>query len=308
MLAGRHPFEGETALGVAVQHLQAAPPRLETLRPDLPAPLCRIVHTLLEKQPDQRYASARELLRELRPLATDGGDLAWPDNLDVELGLPVAELAARTAATQQLQVALNLAQPTRRSRAQAPIAWIVALVAAAGLGGAIATTRREPFALDRFGTAHVSQLADAAAQLDMAQSLASEDWLLSVEEHFPGATAEVRQARQDLARLYLEQERWQDALEIFAVLDKGLEPVDRAFALAGKCFVYYRLDRPEETAQTLAELAGVLKPNVRLDPEFLPLVRRADEYVRRTNNQQHDEAWRKMLDQLGEEDSDPADE
>ena len=55
MLAGRPPFEGETPLSVAVQHLRTEPERLENLRPDLPEGLCRIVHRLLAKNPAERY-------------------------------------------------------------------------------------------------------------------------------------------------------------------------------------------------------------------------------------------------------------
>ena len=64
MLAGNPPFQGETALGVAVQHLKKEPRSLQTLRPDLPPALCRIVHKMLVKDPAGRWQSPRELLRE----------------------------------------------------------------------------------------------------------------------------------------------------------------------------------------------------------------------------------------------------
>src|SRR5262245_48587019 len=68
MLAGRPPFDGETALAVAVQHLKNEPNRLELVRPDLPEGLCRIVHKLLAKQPKDRYQKAVELLKDLKGL------------------------------------------------------------------------------------------------------------------------------------------------------------------------------------------------------------------------------------------------
>ena len=58
MLSGSPPFTGETALGVAVQHLKSRPQPLEAIRPDLPASLCRIVHRMLAKLPAERFASA----------------------------------------------------------------------------------------------------------------------------------------------------------------------------------------------------------------------------------------------------------
>ena len=81
MLTGSPPFEGETALGVAVQHLKKPPQPLETLRPDLPPALCRIVHQMLAKDPSRRFASARELLRELRRVQMEHFGDDWPDDL-----------------------------------------------------------------------------------------------------------------------------------------------------------------------------------------------------------------------------------
>lgn len=66
MLTGRPPFAGETALALAMQHLQAEPTRLEQLRPDLPSELVAMVHRLLAKNPDDRFSSAVELSRALK--------------------------------------------------------------------------------------------------------------------------------------------------------------------------------------------------------------------------------------------------
>jgi serine/threonine protein kinase len=74
MLSGVPPFRGETALGVAVQHLKSEPPRLETLRPGLPPAIPRIVHRLFAKDPAQRYATPAELLRDLRTVRVPGMD------------------------------------------------------------------------------------------------------------------------------------------------------------------------------------------------------------------------------------------
>ncbi len=68
MLAGQPPFRGQTAFEVALQHVQAEPEHLEKVRPDLPPELCAIVHKMMAKQPDQRYATAREILKDLARL------------------------------------------------------------------------------------------------------------------------------------------------------------------------------------------------------------------------------------------------
>ncbi|MDR0703576.1 MAG: serine/threonine protein kinase [Planctomycetaceae bacterium] len=69
-LAGRPPFRGETALSVALQHVNQQPELLEKLRPDIPPPLARMVHRMIEKQPEKRFQSFYEVQLELRELYT----------------------------------------------------------------------------------------------------------------------------------------------------------------------------------------------------------------------------------------------
>ncbi len=57
MLSGRPPFEGETALALALQHLQNTPTDLATLRPDIDPELLEVVKRLLAKS--QPNASTR---------------------------------------------------------------------------------------------------------------------------------------------------------------------------------------------------------------------------------------------------------
>ena len=47
MLAGRTPFEGATAVTVAVQHLNDDPERLAEIRSDLPPQLCEMVERMM---------------------------------------------------------------------------------------------------------------------------------------------------------------------------------------------------------------------------------------------------------------------
>jgi serine/threonine-protein kinase len=69
MLSGRFPFPGEDALEVARAHCVAPVPNIHDLNPRVPPPVARLVARTLAKDPEERYASARELLVELRRLA-----------------------------------------------------------------------------------------------------------------------------------------------------------------------------------------------------------------------------------------------
>jgi len=65
-LAGRPPFQGDSAAEVIVKHTEAQAPPLSQLAPDAPPALCRTIHRLLRKNPPERYPSAQELLVALQ--------------------------------------------------------------------------------------------------------------------------------------------------------------------------------------------------------------------------------------------------
>jgi eukaryotic-like serine/threonine-protein kinase len=69
MLSGRPPFEGETALALALQHLQNPAPDLKSLRPDVDDELVDIIKRLLSKAADDRFGSAAELTRSIKKMA-----------------------------------------------------------------------------------------------------------------------------------------------------------------------------------------------------------------------------------------------
>ena len=78
MLTGRPAFEGKTRASLLGAILKDEPPRVSTLQPLAPAALDRIVSTCLAKDPDERYQSARDLLRDLKWVASGSSDDAAP--------------------------------------------------------------------------------------------------------------------------------------------------------------------------------------------------------------------------------------
>jgi eukaryotic-like serine/threonine-protein kinase len=65
MLAGRVPFEGDSAVSIALKHLSEPPQRLASLRPDIHPALEAAVMKALAKQPAQRYQNADEFIAAL---------------------------------------------------------------------------------------------------------------------------------------------------------------------------------------------------------------------------------------------------
>lgn len=60
MLAGRLPFDGDSTLGVILKHISEPPPPIEDISPEIQA----VVNKALEKLPENRYQTARDLLMD----------------------------------------------------------------------------------------------------------------------------------------------------------------------------------------------------------------------------------------------------
>ncbi len=272
MLAGNPPFRGETALSVAVQHLKTRPEPLETLRPDLPPALCRLVHRMLAKEPEQRIASAREILHELRALRASED---WPEDLaplDDDGLVPSTALAVAHPATERLGQAMRtqaMLAPRRRRRWMLVAASLVASLVV-GLGLA-ALSQERPLVGQRVNNApSVTKEADVKQQYLKAMRLNSELGWLSVLEHFPdedSAQQYYRQrARQQLAMLYLDRNDLSQAAELFERFANHPDPVWESFGIAGRAILLHRDGRTAEAELLVQQrLEPQLREN-RLDP------------------------------------------
>jgi serine/threonine-protein kinase len=70
-LSGRLPFEGDSTTDVVDKIVHSEAPSISRLNYAVPAELERITRKCLEKEPDRRYQSMRELLTDLRNLQRD---------------------------------------------------------------------------------------------------------------------------------------------------------------------------------------------------------------------------------------------
>ena len=264
MLAGRPPFEADNALAVAVQHLQKEPPLLGELRSDLPSGLCQIVHKMLAKKPEQRYASAIELLRDLRALNLPESDPhEWPS-----VTLPAGDASQTTtassqrpasAATQQLQAVMN-AQTSRSRRA---VRWLMplgAVILGLVLGGGLSAQRRTSNLLAgaKAQRSAIPQQPTALAQYLFASNVRTAEAWQSVLRYFPEEANRYLgwRTKQQLARHYLARNELDKAMAYFDELAK-LDQAERelvAFGLAGRCVVLSLQGRYRESAETLIEL------------------------------------------------------
>lgn len=132
VLGGVLPFEGTDSLELSHAISTGHPALLSDLRSDVPGLLCRIIHRLLEKNPDERYAAASALAQDLT-LACDayqrgdasGGAVRELVGRDARAAFS-DQLQGRTAPLRQLEAALRRARQGKAVR--------VALIGAAGVG------------------------------------------------------------------------------------------------------------------------------------------------------------------------------
>lgn len=234
MFAGRPPFQGETAVAVAVQHLQDEPRPLREFRPDLPQPLCDLVHRMMAKRPEDRYPDAATVLEDVRKLIKalrETGRLDQVKLVDLEV-----EKRPKTFAGRHPWVVLSLL-----------------CLLAAGLSAAVGWSLRMPdprlaaasedFDVPRLPTPR-EQFLEAMFRPD------SEDaWLAVIRyhDHTPGAEEWVARTHEQLFFLYLrDKNRWGDAkreLDALKAVTGAASPLYAAKARAGEfVLAAYRRD------------------------------------------------------------------
>ncbi len=71
MLTGQLPFDGDSAVSVALKHMQNDPTPPRELNPSIPAGLEQIVMRAMQKSPSRRYHSDAEMLRDLEEIKRD---------------------------------------------------------------------------------------------------------------------------------------------------------------------------------------------------------------------------------------------
>ena len=80
MLTGRVPFDADTPVSVALKHMQEEPIEPIKINPMIPVSLNKIVMKAMQKDPNMRYPSATEMLRDLKQVSKNpDGDFVVMD-------------------------------------------------------------------------------------------------------------------------------------------------------------------------------------------------------------------------------------
>jgi serine/threonine-protein kinase len=230
MLAGQPPYRGETAVSVAIQHLQTKPVALTTVRPELSPDAIRLVEKLMEKDPKDRFQSAGELLRELQRLR---GKSTLPVELAATGPLPAVSLEPAPIATSEpskMSLTITIGMPLVGSLLATPkrrTAVLLLGLAAALSAGALVGWLRRPMTIAQTA-AHNGEGVSAPDVADiprssrgdiqrayavLAQSPAErEARLWAVLEHWQGDEAESIEAAEELVHTYIDRRDYDRAI------------------------------------------------------------------------------------------------
>ena len=66
MLTGKPPFDGETPIAIAMQHIGGKAQPIHEINPSVPPAMERVVEKAMERRPERRYQSALEMAQDLQ--------------------------------------------------------------------------------------------------------------------------------------------------------------------------------------------------------------------------------------------------
>ena len=101
MMAGRPPYEGESPVSVAIQHINGGAVRPTTLNPNIPAGMEQIIMKAMARELNDRYASATQMLTDMEEFRKNSA-LLFDYNTPVVMDIPVPDhRASNTGAAPQ---------------------------------------------------------------------------------------------------------------------------------------------------------------------------------------------------------------
>jgi len=250
LLSGQTPFTGATAFDVALQHVQALPPALSALRPDLPFDLCELVHKLLAKNPDERYGTAREVIRDLTKIQKGLPLQLEPPSIQVSQTVLIPNALFQPAVPSTGSQTL-IAVPASTSRSFRW--WPILLLPAVGFAGWWSYAKLhppvEPVVLVGLPEAKPATPLTSARERDLTAKL--KERKLEAKELIEATVA--------LGLLYLDERRFDDADKFFKTLDaERLGPVVRGqlkmISRLGEGITLIYRDRTKEAVDWFGQL------------------------------------------------------
>ncbi|MBR2088790.1 MAG: serine/threonine protein kinase, partial [Oscillospiraceae bacterium] len=116
MLTGQKPFDTDNPISIAVMHMQNTPKRPRVINPDIPVGLEEIILRAMEKDPENRYQTAADMIRDIEAFKANnsltfgyytGNSAAAADDEEETVSSPDSPTRYFSAAAAQKQMANN---------------------------------------------------------------------------------------------------------------------------------------------------------------------------------------------------------
>lgn len=258
LLAGHPPFGGANAIDVAMKHVNEQPESLASIRPDLPADLCSLVHKMMAKRVEDRYQTAKEILRDVAKLR-EGLTLNLPQPANGTIASGSVPLMLPNTTTVQLML------PDQSSRWPARILGGLA-IAAFFAGGWLLFGKLHPPATAAPSSGFPG-LPDARLPEAVKLVSARERELLARLDKRSATPNEVIDASLDLGLLYLKEHRLAEAEKVFVQLgdekpDGRARPIDNqfpAYSIASKLGLGLVLSLQDKARESNATLRSAIE-------------------------------------------------
>ncbi len=269
LLTGRPPFQAETAIATALLHLNKRPEPILSLCPDVPPRLAEIVHKMIEKSPANRYQTIPELLDDLKKLHAElqsgsGSGQLMSDWDNVRFATLTRSNTALSEVKQRLEKTMQL-EALKRRRWSRLVLFSLFAAFLLGMIAAYAKIQARTLRLPLPAVAEsVPKMSTIAEQWILACRLGNEDGWKSVIDYYPDQKSNwERKAKQQLALLYMKEERAGKAYAIFQEFADlpDYEPNLRAFGYAGFIWYYAKKNDNPMLNDALYNFSMVVHPN-----------------------------------------------
>lgn len=282
MLAGHPPFMGETPMAVAIQHLNSKATPLSELRPDLPPDLIAIVDKAMAKKVDDRYSSAKEIVRDLSKV----GGARVDGTMSLGADIPISHERKRPATvitdkpapsktpTKTLSVAAKTMLSPRYRTFSVSASIILAIAAGAGIGLAgretdLTRPENRPAPPPK---PKIEQRQNGFAQVLYARNVLKEEQreagLAAVLEYFPSDVENTVDAAQEILEDRLAHRDYEGAMQLCEQLIQRDNPKQRMFGYLFQGIVLSRQREASASNESFVKMIS-LSEKVHLDRDQL---------------------------------------
>ena len=168
MLTGKPPFDGETPVAVAMQHIGSKPTPISELNPAVPPAMERVVEKAMEKRPERRYQSALEMAQDLQR-ALQEPDGTWLGRLPDQ---PVSSQPQQTGTTDRTRAIHTRKWLWTRIGLIAMLALVIGGMAFGALiiYDQVVNTTEAPYCLDETEADALRMIARAGLKYDISRT------------------------------------------------------------------------------------------------------------------------------------------